>query len=130
MRLMAARLYDERLGEADEAVGQLRAVLEAVPADPEALELLDTILTREGRHADLLEVLDKSTSMFWGAWPRHRDAFFESAIRRDERYLFDQYVENADILSHIACSKYRFVTIAFRGLMVTVVAYVLLLVAA
>lgn len=74
--------------------------------------------------------LDKSTSMFWGAWPRHREVFFDAAIRRDERYLFDQYVENADILSHIARSKYRFVTIAFRGLMVTVVAYVLLLVAA
>lgn len=74
--------------------------------------------------------LDTSTSMFWGAWPQHRGTFFEAAIRRDERYLFDQYVENADILSTIARSKYRCVTLAFRGLMVAVIAYVLLLVAA
>ena len=73
--------------------------------------------------------LTTSTSMFWGAWPAHRDMFFEAAIRRDERYLFDQYLENADTLSAIARNKYRFVTLAFRGLMVSVVAYVLLLVA-
>jgi hypothetical protein len=55
--------------------------------------------------------------------------FCNAAARRDERYLFDQYLENADILSTIARGKYRCVTYAFRGLMVTVIAYVLLLVA-
>jgi hypothetical protein len=55
--------------------------------------------------------------------------FCSAAARRDERYLFDQYLENADILSTIARGKYRCVTYAFRGLMVTVIAYVLLLVA-
>ncbi|MBB4289687.1 hypothetical protein GGE16_001727 [Rhizobium leguminosarum] len=73
--------------------------------------------------------LDSSTSLFWGAWPGHRDMFFEAALRRDERYLFDQYLENANILSTIARNKYRCVTFAFRGLMVSVIAYVLLLVA-
>lgn len=73
--------------------------------------------------------LDSSTSLFWGAWHNHRDLFFEAALRRDERYLFDQYLENANILSAIARSKYRCVTFAFRGLMVSVIAYVLLLVA-
>ena len=73
--------------------------------------------------------LDSSTSLFWGAWHNHRDLFFDAAIRRDERYLFDQYLENANILSAIARSKYRCVTFAFRGLMVSVIAYVLLLVA-
>ncbi|PDT07260.1 MULTISPECIES: Pycsar system effector family protein [unclassified Rhizobium] len=73
--------------------------------------------------------LGTSTSLFWGAWPKHRDLFFEAALRRDERYLFDQYLENAEILSCIARSKYRCVTFAFRGLMVSVIAYVLLLAA-
>ncbi|WP_434710325.1 DUF5706 domain-containing protein [Rhizobium sp. YTUHZ045] len=73
--------------------------------------------------------LGTSTSLFWGAWPKHRDMFFEAAVRRDERYLFDQYFENANILSAIACNKYRCVTFAFRGLMVSVIAYVLLLAA-
>ncbi|RFB91540.1 hypothetical protein B5K08_14580 [Rhizobium leguminosarum bv. trifolii] len=73
--------------------------------------------------------LDSSTSLFWGAWHNHRDLFFDAALRRDERYLFDQYLENANILSAIARSKYRCVTFAFRGLMVSVIAYVLLLVA-
>lgn len=73
--------------------------------------------------------LGTSTSLFWGAWPDHRDMFFEAALRRDERYLFDQYLENANILSAIARNKYRCVTFAFRGLMVSVIAYVLLLIA-
>ncbi|MBB2683520.1 hypothetical protein CPT32_18850 [Rhizobium sophoriradicis] len=73
--------------------------------------------------------LGTSTSLFWGAWPKHRDLFFEAALRRDARYLFDQYLENAEILSCIARSKYRCVTFAFRGLMVSVIAYVLLLAA-
>jgi hypothetical protein len=72
--------------------------------------------------------VNTSTSLFWGAWTKHRDSLREAAVRRDEGYLFQQYVENADVLSTIARSKYRCVTYAFRGLMVTVVAYVLLLV--
>lgn len=73
--------------------------------------------------------LNTSTTLFWGTWPQHKDMFCSAAARRDERYLFDQYLENADILSTIARGKYRCVTYAFRGLMVTVIAYVLLLVA-
>jgi len=69
-----------------------------------------------------------STSLFWGTWHKHRGHFLEAAGKRDAGYLFEQYVENADILSTIARVKYRCVTCAFRGLMVTVVAYVFLLV--
>jgi tetratricopeptide (TPR) repeat protein len=58
MRLTAARLYEEKLGEAQEAVGQLRAVLDVFPEDIEALVQLDRILSHEGQHAELLEVLD------------------------------------------------------------------------
>ncbi len=72
--------------------------------------------------------VNSSTSLFWGAWPKHRDHFRQAAARRDTGYLFSQYLENADILAAIARGKYRCVTLAFRGLMVTVIAYVLLLV--
>jgi len=68
-----------------------------------------------------------STTLFWGAWRRHRGEFLEAASRGDSAYLFRQYVDNADVLSAIACSKYRFVIAAFRGLLVTVLAYVCLL---
>jgi hypothetical protein len=68
-----------------------------------------------------------STTLFWGGWRTHRDEFLEAAGRDDSSYLFRQYIDNADVLSAIACSKYRFVIAAFRGLLVTVLTYVLLL---
>ncbi len=71
----------------------------------------------------------KSTSLFWGTWSSHRTLLEEAAHRADREYLFRQYLDNADVLSIIARRKYRFVTYAFRALMVTVIAYVLLLVA-
>jgi hypothetical protein len=92
-------------------------------AGASVFSILSAIIVVLPRH------LDTSTSMFWGAWAKHRDMFCDAAARNDERYLFNQYLENADILSTIARSKYRCVTYAFRGLMVTVIAYVLLLIA-
>ena len=59
LRLTSARLFDERLGDPQEALGQLRAILDAAPGDRETLELMDRLLTREAQHADLLEVLDR-----------------------------------------------------------------------
>lgn len=67
------------------------------------------------------------TSLFWGDWPRQRDVFNEAAHRADVEYLFDQYLKNADTLADIAKRKYRCVTLAFRGLIVTVLSYVVLL---
>src|SRR4029079_11855031 len=58
LRLQAAHLYDEKLGESNEAVSQLRAILDESATDREALDALDRIFAREARHADLLEVLD------------------------------------------------------------------------
>ncbi|WEX73860.1 DUF5706 domain-containing protein [Sinorhizobium numidicum] len=68
-----------------------------------------------------------STTLFWGAWSVHRDSFSKAADHGDVSYLFRQYFENADALSAIACSKYHFVNLAFRGLLVTVLAFVGLL---
>ncbi len=58
LRFAAARLFDDKLGEPSEAVGQMRAVLEIRPNDAEALDVLDGIFSRENQHAELLEVLD------------------------------------------------------------------------
>jgi len=58
LRLQAANLYDDKLGESNEAVSQLRAILDESANDREALDALDRVFAREGRHADLLEVLD------------------------------------------------------------------------
>ena len=68
-----------------------------------------------------------STTLFWGAWSRHRDSFIRAAETGDQAYLFRQYAENADALAAIACGKYRCVSFAFRGLLVTVLAYICLL---
>ncbi|TCM63878.1 hypothetical protein EV291_14724 [Rhizobium sp. BK068] len=86
------------------------------------VSILSAILVVLPRH------VNSSTSLFWGAWPKHRGHFREAATKRDKGYLFEQYVENADILSTIARGKYRCVSYAFRALMVTVIAYILLLV--
>lgn len=72
----------------------------------------------------------KTTTLFWGAWPQHRDVFRQAAREADSGYLFQQYLDNADTLSVIACGKYRFVALAFRGLVVTVLSYVGLLMVA
>ncbi len=71
--------------------------------------------------------VDKATSLFWGAWPHHREGFRKAAETRDIDYLFEQYMQNADAIAAIASDKYRFVGFAFRGLLLTVIAYVALL---
>jgi hypothetical protein len=50
--------------------------------------------------------------------------------RSDMDFLFNEYLGNVDNLSLIAKAKYRFVSLAFRGLIAMVLAYALLLTAA
>ncbi|WP_245294852.1 Pycsar system effector family protein [Rhizobium rhizosphaerae] len=69
----------------------------------------------------------KTTTMFWGAWEQKRAVFTQAALKGDLGYLFREYLDNADVLAGIARDKYRFVTLAFRGLVVTVLSYVILL---
>lgn len=73
--------------------------------------------------------INKSTSLFWGTWPSQREIFTLAANRRDVSYLFEQYLDNADVLSLIARRKYKCVSFAFRGLVLTVLAYLALLLA-
>ncbi len=56
--LQAAQLHDEKLHDASEAASQLRAILDIDPDDAEALEFIGQIYGREGKHAELVEVLD------------------------------------------------------------------------
>ncbi len=101
----------------------LTVILSAILALVSLLSILAAILVVLPRH------VNKSTSLFWGTWPKHRPAFELAAQRGDIGYLFREYLENADVLSLIARQKYKFVSYAFRGLVFTVVAYVLLLLA-
>ena len=71
--------------------------------------------------------LPTSTSLFWGAWSKHRQALIEAHDSGDGEYLFREYLGNADNLAVIAMAKYRFVGLSFRALLVAVVMYALLL---
>jgi Family of unknown function (DUF5706) len=73
--------------------------------------------------------MGRSTTLFWGAWPHHRSILLNAVKASDANYLFNQYLENADILSLIARRKYRFVSLSFKSLVVTLISYVLVLMA-
>jgi hypothetical protein len=70
----------------------------------------------------------KSTSLFWGTWPSQRSAFERAAHARGVEYLFRQYLDNADILAGLARQKFRFVRLAFLGMIGTVMFYILVLI--
>lgn len=73
--------------------------------------------------------LTTSTSLFWGTWSVNREKVRIAHDRMDQEFLFNEYLDNATNLSLIAASKYRYVGYAFRGLIVSVLSYVLLLLA-
>jgi tetratricopeptide (TPR) repeat protein len=95
LRLELARLYDEKLDEADQAVAHLRAILDdsstgggaAGVGDREALVALDGIFSRDERHADLLEVLDLRAA--GETAPAARDELALRAARLTEVELLD-----------------------------------------
>lgn len=67
------------------------------------------------------------TSLYWGGWPQNRAAFLWAREVGDPAWVFQQYLGNVDNLAAINRAKYRYVSLSFRGLLVTVVAYCLLL---
>ena len=83
----SARIFEEHLAEPEQAVEQLRKLLEETPGDAEALGALDRIFTGEGRHADLVEVLDIRTGFAKDA--RERDGLAFRAARITETELSD-----------------------------------------
>jgi tetratricopeptide (TPR) repeat protein len=87
LRFLSARVFEEKLEEADEAASQLRAVLDANPGDADALAMLDRIFTREKQHFELLEILDLRVA---GAEGPDQDALAFRAAELVEKELDDQ----------------------------------------
>jgi tetratricopeptide (TPR) repeat protein len=114
--MQSAKIYEDQLAEPDRAIDQLRKVLELVPGDREALEDLDRILAAEGRHADLVEVIDTRVSLEGNPAQRDDLAFraariveaeqsdVEGAIARYQRILSmsPQHAASLEALSAIA----------------------------
>ncbi|HXJ20416.1 MAG TPA: tetratricopeptide repeat protein [Polyangia bacterium] len=73
--MQSARIFEEKLSEPDRAIEQLRALLAETQGDGEALADLDRILTGEGRHVDLVEVLDQRVGRAQDAASRDELAF-------------------------------------------------------
>ncbi|MCV0395621.1 MAG: DUF5706 domain-containing protein [Rhizobiaceae bacterium] len=69
----------------------------------------------------------KGTSLYWGSWAESRERFLEANRTGDPDFLTREYLGNVDNLSAIARRKFRFVGIAFRGLLTAIGAYVALL---
>jgi len=70
----------------------------------------------------------KASSLYWGGWPANRGTFISAHEARDPDYLFREYLNNADNLADINRTKYRHVARAFRGLIVAVLAYLIILI--
>ncbi|MET0575787.1 MAG: Pycsar system effector family protein [Mesorhizobium sp.] len=96
-------------------------VLSALTGIAIVVALVSAIMVVLPRH------VTASTSLYWGGWPSNRTAFMAARQGGDQDYLFKQYLTNVDTLSAINRSKYRYVALAFRGLLATVLGYVLLL---
>jgi tetratricopeptide (TPR) repeat protein len=85
--MQSAHIYEENLSEPDAAIEQLRALLAETPGDGEALADLDRIFTNEGRHTDLVEVLDARAERAQD--PAARDEIAFRAARLVETELSD-----------------------------------------
>lgn len=71
--------------------------------------------------------LAKGRSLVWRACPAQGARLLAARHQGDTAFLFDEYAGNAQNLALIAMSKFRLVNMAFRGLMVWLACYVLLL---
>ncbi|MFD2816138.1 Pycsar system effector family protein [Paracoccus aerius] len=90
-----------------------------------ALAVLLTLFSALG--VVLPRKLAKGTSLFWGAWPEQGHRMLSAREKADTSFLFDEYARNVENLATLAKRKFRLVGIAFRGLMIWLACYVLLL---
>lgn len=67
------------------------------------------------------------TTLYWGTWAVNRERFLAARAEADSNFLIDEYARNVDNLAAICHRKFFFVGTAFRGLLVAVLAYVVLL---
>lgn len=61
-RVRLARLADQRLGRRDEAIDQLREILEEDPQNPEALDELERLYTADERWDEVVKLLERRAS--------------------------------------------------------------------
>src|SRR5690606_35455935 len=66
-RVRLARLADQRLGRREEAIEQLREVLEEDPGNPEALDELERLYAADERWQDLVALLEGRADSARGA---------------------------------------------------------------
>ncbi|TBN46834.1 hypothetical protein EYF88_16095 [Paracoccus sediminis] len=92
-----------------------------------ALAVLLTLFSALG--VVLPRKLAQGTSLFWGAWPDQGRRLLAARDAGDAVFLFDEYARNVENLATLARRKFRLVGLAFRGLMVWLACYVLLLAA-
>jgi hypothetical protein len=67
------------------------------------------------------------TSLFWGAWPEQGLRLMAARRARDTDFLFQEYAGNVQNLATIARRKFMLVGMAFRGLMIWLGCYIVLL---
>ena len=70
LRMTAAAVHDNELHDAFEAIGQYKAILEAMPDDVESLGHLDQLYEREKLWPDLVEIIDRRAALELGREPR------------------------------------------------------------
>lgn len=107
------------------AAYQNAMTLEAAIRAAMAVAVLFTLFSALG--VVLPRRLAKGTSLFWGAWPEQGYRVLSAREKGDTTFLFDEYARNVENLATLARRKFRLVGIAFRGLMVWLACYVLLL---
>lgn len=106
-------------------------VLDAPPAVA-VVSLLLAVSVLASLVSAILVVLPRSrpgrSLFFWGAWPGAGDRLVAARGAKDVDFLFAEYLQNTNTLATICRAKYRMVGLAFRALLVSVLAYAALLV--
>ena len=65
-------------------------------------------------------------SLYWGAWPQAGNRLMRADGTTDRSLVIDEYKSNISCLAAICRRKYRFVRLAFRGLIATILCHILL----
>jgi golgin subfamily B member 1 len=87
LRYRSAELLDTRLGQLSEASEHLRRILDVMPDDADALDMLASIFVRERQHGELVDVLDRRARIAKVA--HERDTLLFQAARVTEQQLLD-----------------------------------------
>ncbi|HUB09934.1 MAG TPA: tetratricopeptide repeat protein, partial [Myxococcales bacterium] len=90
-----ARLYEGPLGDAARAAGEWRQVLELAPDDDEAFQSLQAILSTNGDHGSLLELLRRQLAVAEDVGRRvqllHRIGAIQESAQQDPAGAFNTY---------------------------------------